>query len=197
MSVQDEYAKQRELAAWVDARLKIAFPNDRRSLITLGCFDLAIEHHAAMCILCNGQLFGSMLGLLRVGFEAYVRGVYLRYCASEKELDMFERDRLNKRFLDLIADVERAIGLEPHPLRGVQNNSWNIMNSFTHTGFQHVVRRHANGKTGPVNYSEQEVVQALNFAGVLVLLSATELASMADNEPLRQDVFAKLRSYVA
>jgi hypothetical protein len=197
MSVQDQYAEQRDLAAWVDARFRIAFPTDRRSRIALGCFDLTIEHHAAICTLCDGQLFGSMFALLRVAFEAYVRGTYLRYCASEEDLDQFERDRFDSKFWDLIANLEETVGVKPHPLRGLKNNSWRFMNSFIHTGFQHIIRRHGNGRTGSVNCSDDEVVQTLKLAGLLILLSAAELASLADNEPQRQEVLAKTRAYVA
>ena len=70
------------------------------------------------------------------------------------------------------------------------------MNSFTHTGYQHLVRRHAEGEFGPVNYPDQEIVQSLELAGIFVLLSATELAILADNEHLSQDVSVKMRSYL-
>ena len=36
------------------------------------CFDLAIEHHAAICLLYKSGLYGSMLSLLRVEFETWV-----------------------------------------------------------------------------------------------------------------------------
>ncbi len=70
-SIEKEYEKQLELMKWIDVHCRVKFSADRKSQLSHTCFDLAIEHHAAICILSVTQLYGSMFSLLRVLFESY------------------------------------------------------------------------------------------------------------------------------
>jgi hypothetical protein len=56
-----------------------------------GCFALAQEHHHAIVFLVEHHLLGSAFALVRIAFEAYVRGAWLSLCAADKFVDAFLR----------------------------------------------------------------------------------------------------------
>lgn len=66
------------------------------------------------------------------------------------------------------------------------------MNSFTHCGFHQVVRRNKEATIEP-DYSDEEVLEVLRFAGTIGLLSAIEIACLAGNEVLANDVLSRAK----
>jgi hypothetical protein len=195
ISIDKELSKQLELVKWIDVHFKIKLPADRKSILAVSCFDLTIEHHAAIYTLCKSQLYGPMFALSRILFESYVRGLWLRYSAGSREIEKYEKDKLEITFGAMIASVESSIKIASGPLSSLKSSSWKMMNSFTHSGFQHLLRRNANGVTGPINYDDKEVCSVLNLAGTFSLLSAIELATFADNQELIDKARLKVEEY--
>lgn len=196
MLVDSELKKQTDIAQWVNDHFTRPFSVDKKSHLALGCFDLAIEHHAAICALCVSGLYGSMYALLRVEFEAYGRGLWLCHVASETDVSKYEKtDKLATEFGDLLVLVENKIGLPSGPLSALKSKQWKIFCSFTHTGFQALIRRITATHTGLVNYPDKEIVSALRFAGAIALLAAVELAGIAGDQTLTDATQAKWSEY--
>lgn len=142
MQVAQEHAALVEVVLWIDEHTAgLEFETDERKLIALACFDLVLEHQAAMAELHSLHLYGSSLALLRVLVEALVRGLWLLKCASESELKKFKRGDLEKSFATLIQEVETAIGEKSGILSRFKKSAWSSLNGFTHTGFNQVTRR--------------------------------------------------------
>jgi hypothetical protein len=182
--VRTALAQLTELIKWVDERYRIALPGDPRSRMANGCFDVALEHQGAIQLLARCELYGSMLALGRVLLEAFMRGCWLARCASDEELEHFRtHDEIRKSFETLVIEVERALGNQLSTLLTLKRNAWGVMNSFTHSGMQQIVRRNSEGATGP-QYSPDDIVTGLRLAGVFGLLAAIEMATIARNEPL-------------
>jgi len=194
-AVEKEYAKQLELMKWIDEHFKIELPADSKSILSITCFDLSIEHHAGICLLSNARLYGPMFALLRILFESCVRGLWLHYIANKKEIQEYKKDKVKIKFDTMVESVESFIQVDSGPLSSLKNNSWKLMNSFTHSGFQHLIRRNAEGFTGPINYVTAEVCSALNCAGTFGLLSAIELASFSGKQELVAIALQKAKEY--
>jgi hypothetical protein len=62
----------------------------------VGCLHACIEHGMAIVVLVGEDLYGSALALVRLQFEAYVRGIWLAQCASDSEVDKAGRDDFPK-----------------------------------------------------------------------------------------------------
>jgi hypothetical protein len=187
---------QLELAGWIDANLKVELPINQRSYLAIACYDVTIEHHAAILLLAQSELYGSMFSLMRVAFESLARGMWLRHCASDGELKKFERGVVEIKFGPLVEQVEAAVGAQGGALSKLKKNSWGLMNSLTHTGIDQVKARHASGATGG-NYSPQAVSSGLNVAGSLALLAAAELASYSARPELVRSVMQRASEYAA
>jgi hypothetical protein len=116
---------------------------------------------------------------LQCMFDAFVRGVWLARCASERDLDAFELAGLRgKPFSDLVDDVEQSLGHSRGVLSKLRTSSWAMFSDFTHAGFEHVRGQKGRSDALP-NYPAAETEQALKLATALGLLSATELASLS------------------
>ena len=197
MTIDSHLKKQIEIARWINDHLARPFSVDRKRQLALACFDLAIEHHAAICLLCTSELYGSVYALLRVEFEALGRGLWLAHVAKDEDADKYEKDKLDISFGALLNLVESQVGLPKGPLSALKSKHWSIFCSFTHTGYQALVRRVTQTHTGPVNYPAEEVISALNLAGTFALLAAAELSSMAGDHDLVDTMLAKMREYAS
>jgi hypothetical protein len=186
-----------DLARWINDRYRIQLPTDRRARMANGCFDAALEFQAAIQLLATHELYGSMLALVRVLFEAFIRGSWLARCATDEQLEHFlAHDDIPKTFDTLVVEVECAIGNQLGTLLALKRNAWGMMNSFTHTGMLQIACRNSEGTTG-ANYTADDVETALRLAGVLGLLSAIEMATTAGNEALALETLERANQFAA
>ncbi|MGB3091747.1 MAG: DUF5677 domain-containing protein, partial [Candidatus Zixiibacteriota bacterium] len=145
--------------------------------------DTALEHHKSIVLLIDNALYGSAAALIRLLFEAYVRGVWLLYSASDEEIEQFKDDKLNKAFGELIADLESREPFDGGTLSHVKEVSWKAMNSLTHSGLSQVARRITSDAITP-NYTDEELKDVLETANSIGVLAAVAIACMAGDEEL-------------
>ena len=171
---------------------------DRRVQMATGCLDLAIEHQSGIAVLFDQQRVGSAFALMRPLVDSFIRGVWLSRCASEEGLDKFQQGRLGKKhsFASLVVDVESFLGKRDTALSRLTGRSWNFMSDFTHTGFEHVTRRHSATHLGP-NYPPAEIEQMIRSACTIGLLATVELVDLAGDRNLAQACKQRLTAFVA
>lgn len=195
MKAVAEHAKLLEVMAWIDERASgVTLPADERSLLAIGCLDVAIEHQAAIALLHSSELYGSELALLRVLAESLVRGLWLLQCADDEQLQKFKRGKLDKTFSELITEIESSMGTPNGVLSAFKASAWTALNGFTHTGFHQVSRRHSPGRVEG-NYSEDELTKALGVAGALGLIAGAQVVGMSDRKELVPAFFERMLTY--
>lgn len=161
--------------------------------ISATLLDLALEHHAGIVHLLDARIYGSAFALLRVEFEAFIRATWLQLCATPDELADFERnDTLNLTFGQMINAIEQHQDFQYKVLSVLKQNAWRAMNGYTHGGLHQVVRRMKNGNIQP-NYEPEEVVEVLKASGYLALQSLLQIARLAENTDLEEEIIKKLR----
>lgn len=197
MKAEREHAELVALIAWIDERTTgLVLPADERSLLATGCFDVALEHQAAIALLHHAELPGSMLALLRVLSESLVRGLWLLHCANDTEIQKFKRGSLDKKFDRLVTEFELKIGTPEGVLSGFKIAAWKAMNDFTHTGFMQVSRRHGPGRV-EATYAEHEIAQCLDVAGAIGMIAAYQLVGLSDRNDLLPSFRARMNLYSA
>lgn len=188
--------KSEALTEWIRNILHdIEVQGDIRSRLALGCLDLALEHREAIVLLISKKLYGSAFALLRSIFESYVRGIWLHRCAEEREVEKFTRDRLDKEFHELIQAIENIEDFSLGVLSRLKMQGWKAMNSYTHSGFQHVIRRMKADTLEP-NYREEEILEALNCANALGLLSVLQVAFLSTSQQLPSIILEKTGVFI-
>lgn len=182
------------LIQWLDSRIDgLQIPSALRSRLAGGCLDVALEHQKAIVLLVAHSLNGSAFALSRLLLEAYVRGVWLHQCASDADLKRFESGAFDRTFGSLVTDIERLEAFSIGVLSAVKRSSWSTMCGFTHTGFDQVVRRNKETTIEP-NYEEVDLLEVLDFADGIGLMSAVEIAHLANNGALAMALLDKARA---
>jgi len=188
----ESISNSERLIQWADSKIDgLEVSSDDRPRIVASCLDIAIEHQKAIILLIANKLYGSAFALVRLLFEAYIRGLWLNYCASDKEIDKFKKGKLDKEFGQLIKDIENIDGYNVGVLSKAKQAGWKVMNSFTHSGFNQVVRRNTNSTIEP-NYPVEEVEEAINFANAIGLLSYLEISFLAKKNELSIEILKKI-----
>ncbi len=180
-------AKGFDLYNWMTPRLDgLEIKKGKRVLLSIACLDQAIEHHFAICCLLKSKVNGSAFALVRLIFESYVRGVWLKNCATESQLQKFETDKLKLQFWELLEAIESLEGFRSGMLSRLKEQAWTAMNSYTHTGFQQASRRFGKELIEPT-YTDAEVIEALKISGSFALLSFQQIAAEGNRLDLAQE----------
>jgi hypothetical protein len=195
MNIEKHLDSLRDIVQWIYENTKgIEITGGRKQQIASACFDVAIEHQAAIALLCKLKHFGSMHALMRILIESVVRGLWILYCATDAELDIFEKRGIEMHFGDLTAEIEKTIGSNQPTLSQMKVKVWREMNDFTHTGYIQVTRRHGEGVLGS-NYPEENVIKCINAAGAYGLLASSQLSVMAKQDTLTEAHLKKMGKY--
>lgn len=191
-----------ELGLWVHSRLDglrlSKFSQEdasqrKRARIAGGCLHTAIEHSQAIVLLISEGMFGSALALVRLLFEAWIRGLWILRAASDDEVDRAGDDSFPRDFGYLIDKLESAGGaVEAGMLSAVKAENWTALNSWTHTGFRQVGARFTPSGLGS-GYKDEEVTSALDWADGVSLMIVVEFARIAEDEGLAMEALEQMR----
>lgn len=160
-----------ELVEWLRLALhERSLPATSRTRASAGCFRIAQEHHHAIVILMHHGLYASCFSLLRVEFEAYIRGLWLAHCAIDREVSGFLSGAKPPGITTLLRAIESKPGFTEKVLSGIKNKSWDAMCAYTHTGGLHVQRWNTSDAI-EANYEAAEVKEVLLFAELIAAMS--------------------------
>lgn len=178
MTSNTEIESAKKLLWEVDDILKgVAIPGDVRSKIACGCFDQCLEHCAAMLLLFEAELNGSLYSLMRIAYEAHVKGAWILRCATENDISAYNQDKPARLHVKrMVAEIEKSLGVENGTLSRFHKANWKILNGFTHTSLVQIGRRYSQKQLGSVQ-SDQEMSDALKIIERLLVFAAVEFAN--------------------
>lgn len=198
MRIQNLVTKSNELIQWLDQHvydLNLIEDAHSRSRLAVSCFYVALEHQRAIVLLISHNLHGSARALVRILFDAFIRGLWLFRCASDDDLEYFKKeDDLKKKFEDRITDIEKLSDDDEKILSTIKSNTWSAMCSYTHTGMFQLIRYNSSQAIEP-NCNEDEIVEALNFANFFGLQSALWMNSVSSNTDRLNGIGEKIDEY--
>lgn len=156
MTAQEMIEASRQFARAIDAHLDgLALPSRSNERIAIALFQLAIEHFNSSIILLERNLGGSASALVRLQYEAFIRGLFYRNVASDIDAQKFIDGGEPPKIKDMIAALEGLPVFNSGILSAVHKREWSAMNSFTHGGTPQVVRRFNEGNlVGKTSASE-------------------------------------------
>lgn len=196
MSVDALLARAKEINTWLDMSIHgLPCRTTDRLLFAGALFDLVHEHAKAVRLLIDQphdqRLVGVAFALVRTIFETFMRGLWLRHCATDDEIEKFQRDRLDKNLTEIVAAVEATEGYNLGVLARVKREYWSGMCSYAHSGFLQAVRRITSEHIAP-SYSDDEIEEVIRFVTSFALLAGHEVFSIADRGDLRGQVIQRL-----
>lgn len=167
------------------------FPSNGRTRSSGSCFAIAQQHHHAIVLLIEHELFASSFSLLRVEFEAYVRGQWLLVCATDDEVEKYLRGWEPPKFAILVESLEKTPGFKDGDLSRIKRDGWKTMCAFTHTGGLHVQRWNTSDAI-EANYTEPEILEVLALAEIVGAMSVLGIAELANDIELARLVSEKV-----
>ena len=182
---------------WIYERVNgLSVKTDDETRVVAACFDMVLEHQQAVTILTDFKLYGSAFTLARSAFEAYVRGVWLRNCATDEQWKEYLNDNFRTSFGKLIDDIEKLDAYSTGTLLAAKNSCWDLLNSFTHTGLSQVYRRNTDEYIES-NYSETDINKVVAFVNSISLLSGLEIVKMSEEnlESVQLEFVQKMKDY--
>jgi hypothetical protein len=145
---------------------------------------VALEHAESAKILIVSGNFTSAVGLLRLQYEALVRAMWLRYAASEVDVQKLaaeltqESGRRAEKQPMLSEMLSKLEGEAPPEAMGMllefKEYSWKPLNSFVHSGM-HAINRHSNG------YPPKLLEQTLRASNGVSLMVGMLLVILSDD----------------
>lgn len=168
-------------------------PASQRVQAAAGCLAIAQDHHHAIVVLLESRLYASVLALVRVAFEAYVRGEWLSLCASNAEVRKFLKGKGRLDINILLEALEKTAGFQEQTLSRIKKRTWNSMCAYTHTGGLHVQRWLTESAIEP-NYSKDELLEALRFADIIASLSVLGVLTLANDDERAQKVLERYKA---
>ena len=193
-NVQPIVAHAIELGEWIGARAsELLIPTEDAVLLPALCFSLAVDHHRGIVILLNEGAYPSAFALGRPISDAFVRGSWLRECATPAEVQAAKIDGLRVGYGDMLDALEKTETFAGGALTKMSADSRDLLHSFAHGGAAQLVRQLSpDGLTATFKASE---VQALiSQANCLAILAFQALAAAAGRHDLVVSALEKMRS---
>lgn len=190
-SIVDESAT--EYLNWIGAAIhECDLPATTRVRAAASCLAIAQDHHHAIVVLLDHDLYASSFALIRVALEAYVRGEWLALCANDEEIEKFIAGEEPPTFGMLLRRLEQTEAFNEQVLSRIKASSWRAMCAYTHTGGLHVQRWNTPKAIEP-SYSQDEVREVLSFAETVGALAAIGVASLANDVAAAEKILSKLK----
>ncbi len=139
-----------------------------RNTTVVAFIDQALEHHGAILLLLRSGFVGSAFALARSVTEILYRGVWFTVCATDEQVKQFlKNDRIDLTVAQLSAGIDAACGLDY--FAELKKQTWNVLNSYAHTGMLQVGRRFDGKKLAP-SYTDVEQVELLRVITSCILM---------------------------
>jgi hypothetical protein len=190
MTIQREMKRSEATIQWLDRQIDgVEIKSDDRTRLAACCLGMAREHHKALVLLVANSLVGSALALVRLIFEAYVRGIWLHRCASDREVARFKAGNPKKEFGILVQEIEKLEGFE-----SVKRKE-EILEGHEQL---HAYRLCTSGPTHNRHYNRAELRRSRGVGGTALFaaidfLSAIATADLAGNLKLANDVWERAK----
>jgi len=190
--------QSKSLSNWLGERFSVEFkPGDddgwKRVRFAGGVLYVAFMHYRGILTLLSNHNPTSAFALVRLYFDAYVRGVWLHRCASQEELDIYGKDKHSLSFGDMVSQVEKLEAFNSGTLSSVKAKSWKAMNSYAHAGYLQVSRHNTATDIGP-SFEDDEVLELLRASDAFGVLVAQEMLLMAGELQAANELTEKMKT---
>jgi Family of unknown function (DUF6988) len=171
--VASSLQKSKKIWARLVGLLQGEYSDETRTLLLIGYSDVVFEHQRAIRQLLETGLYGSAFALVRVLHDPFFRAHWMLKCANDKQVEAIRAtdDRSNfPAMAQMVKDIDGAYDTGTFFSKFI-NDSWEAMNSYTHTGLRQLSRRFTGGHVRP-NYSDDEILEVINTTTVAICFTA-------------------------
>lgn len=153
-------------------------------------FCIALDHHAAIVFLMKSTFYSSSFALLRLLFESYLRGLWLKNCATDTQVSAFFQGGEPPK--TMVAEIESTEAFTGGVLSRIKKENWSAMCAFTHTGGLHLQRWQSQDGVEPT-FVPQELEKCLNCAELFGSMAGLELLQLSKSGSDGRDVLQLMK----
>jgi hypothetical protein len=142
----------------------------------------------------RNDIIGSALALVRCIVEGVYRGLWINFCATDAQIQDFERhDRLPVNMTQMALAIDAKYHAEGF-FEDFRARSWAALCSYTHTGMLQLGRRFT-GATAKPAYTDEEVFEVTTTATTCILLLAGKFLAVQKYDGDCREVEALIGTY--
>lgn len=152
--------------------VKVNIRSDNKRDMLLGAFSRnIISHFASINILIDKRLFNSAFALIRIFFENVIKLKYMYYKMDNQKIEtIYNANTWNNHFPKTIDEMVKEIDnfLDTEYYSNIKNNAYKMMNDYTHTGRNQIMRNFSEtGFTFDTNFDNELILETLKSNKVL------------------------------
>lgn len=151
--------------------------NRKRIRAAVKLFGIVQDHHFAIVFLLRHEFYSSIMALLRSVFEAYLRGLWIKHCATDTQVQKFIRGKQPPKNECMIEAIEDLPDFGKDTLSRIKKNAWKEMCDFAHAGGLYLERWESEDGI-EANFDPAELENALNYSELLAAMSGLEVVQM-------------------
>ena len=169
---------------------------DLRNRLAGAAFTTVLYHHQATLRLVDADMLPTAFALARILFEAGITGLWIENCATDDELDRLSKAEWNPTIPSMIKRVEKTDGFAENIISRTKAINWDALNDYTHCRGRMLQRMITPDDIGN-NFSSDETIEVLQFAGAWALLATLGIARLCDDIKLQNDVLERCKAEVS
>ena len=187
--LKDSQLLMEEVATKIDGVRIRDLSGTRRLQIACALFKLAIDHGQGIVVLVNNGCNSSALALQRPCFEAFTRGLWVRWCIDDtKVIEIVETAKAGKCYEfpppeKIVTELETSGAWQSKAFKNIKQQFWSHWCGLVHGGMEQIVLQWSRSGIES-NHDPDEIQQALYWANLWQLASATQFAIASDEESL-------------
>lgn len=194
IGLENILAEANENINWIrETTDKLHFPLTERFRTAAACFAVAQEHHQSIVLLAAHHRFASGFALVRVAFDAHIRGEWLRLCATEQQVSFFVANGELKGTGFLISEIEKNPAYPEPLLSRYKTQEYKLLCDYTHTGGRQIQQWRVTTAIES-NYAFDEIMKVIATSQSIALMSLLGIAAMVEDKQAALSIIDKLRT---
>ncbi|OIR08418.1 hypothetical protein GALL_92120 [mine drainage metagenome] len=161
----------------------VSFLTSAKARVSVSLHHLSIEHHTGIHSLVDQGVYGSACALFRPQLEAYVRGAWYFFCATEAQIDGCLAGGEPPKFGAMIKDLEAKEGFDSGSLSRLKAEVWGSLNDYTHGGVIQIKARNTRDEIIS-RHAPEHIAGLITSSATLSFLAGVGIAAVANNNEL-------------
>ena len=162
-----------DVATKIDLKVP-ELPENERLKLSCALFKLAIDHSQAIVVLVGSRCNSSALALQRPCFEAFTRGMWVKWCMTDPELIVVREKGKFPEMRKLVEKIGANEEFQLEALKYVKGQAWSHWCGLTHGGMEQIVRQWS--KNGIESNHDPAEIQPSSALGRFVAATISDSA---------------------
>lgn len=190
-ALNERILSAQRLSAWLLEHQPQETKATDRNRISGAFFNIALDHHVAVVFLMSNYMVSPAFALARSIWEAYLRGLWAKELASDKELGKFIVGQGDPKMVSVIKAIKNHPELDrENKISKLHEEAWEPLNSYGHGGSLQI-QRWITGESVEAAHTDDEVADLLRFVNHVAFRACIALVELSEADHLTEAFISK------